>query len=185
MSASSEKPAHVQVAEAGFGEVVQRHGFRRVAKAHWRLDGDGIVHHLMLRPGPKSNPGSFRDFDAVFFPEFEALCETCGIDNDSSKLPLGKARYHFGGYHLIAGQDYWRQREAYEAENPPRELSTWEFLVDLFKRSPPEPRFDRDIYRPPYGWWWSDRYGAFPEEGAWTIPPGRLDEVAASVTNTW
>jgi len=52
------KPWH-RVAEAGFGACVESHGFRRVGKAHWRLDGPEVSWRLALVKGYDFTPGSF------------------------------------------------------------------------------------------------------------------------------
>lgn len=163
--------------------MVESKGYEKLGNARWQLVGDGIVHHLMLRPGLKTIPDSFRDFDASFFPELELLRGKCGLPHEASKLPAGKGQYHSGGLDLIAGQDYWRQREAWEAENPPREESLWEWFISWFS-SQQEITFNQ-VYEPPLGWKWRDFTPTWPERGAWTLTLGSFEDVVGSVIETW
>lgn len=185
MSNPKEKPVHYQIADAGFGEAVEAKGFRKVGRTYWRLDGDGIIHHLMLRPGPRRLPGSFRDYEAATFPEYERLCEKCSVPSGFGKLPLGKGIHHSGDFDQIAWHDYYRQREIFEVEHPEPERTFWQEIVHIFKRGPDRPNFDLRVYRPPFGWKWDWNEQYYRKRGEWRPAPGQLEEVTKAVVETW
>ena len=60
MNAAEEKQIRIEIAANGFGEAVERHGFRKVGATHWRRDGDEVTWRVALVPaGYKRSPGCF------------------------------------------------------------------------------------------------------------------------------
>ncbi|MEC9346632.1 MAG: hypothetical protein VYB54_10410, partial [Pseudomonadota bacterium] len=91
-------PVWVQVADAGFGAAVEAHGFRRVGKAMWELDGDGITHRIRLHAGPSKLPGTFRDHISIAYNGYDELCARVGLTPRGTFIPGTKIRC----------RDHWR-----------------------------------------------------------------------------
>lgn len=183
MSMPKETPAHVQVAEAGFGAAVEAKGFKRVGKTHWRLDGDGIVHHVRLNRGYTSIPGSFRDALGMDFPEFWKLAELCGHETSSDKLPGTSIHCHFAGADVFVPIDRDVQFDNWKGlYGNPDHRSLWRDIRDLFK---PPPNFNKAFYKMPAGYRKNLDAGGRVDAEAWILQDLTPEELVSSITECW
>ncbi|WP_416898045.1 MAG: hypothetical protein ACMVY4_21810 [Minwuia sp.] len=187
MSGSADKPAHVQVAEAGFGDMVERHGFRRVGKAHWRLDGDGIVHHLRLDQPYRTLPGSLRDTSGHLLPRYAQLAEKCGVKDHQVRMPGSKIFCHDVSSYWIADEDKARQRDAHANEYAYYDdAPLWKALYwHAFKRERIAVRFEGGYYRPPRGWDTAMPELVNPNAKSWMLRDMQPEDLAASMATAW
>jgi hypothetical protein len=95
MADESDIPIHHRVADSGFAEAVERHGFRRVGKAHWRMDNEETTWRIALIKGDqKWHPGSFRPMMGGLAKGIDELCEKVDGKLGSSRITGMSARAH-------------------------------------------------------------------------------------------
>lgn len=183
MAEQKEKPAHVQVAEAGFGAAVEAKGFRKVGRTHWRLDGDGIVHHVRLNKGYTNIPSSFRDAYGFDYPEFWKLAERCGYDRYRDKLPGTSIEIHGAADDALVSLDRSVQLQDWiNTYGDPNERSLRSLFRDLFR---PAPDFNTSYYREPSGQKKNLQGGGRFDAKAWILNGLTVEELARSISECW
>ncbi|PJK29116.1 hypothetical protein [Minwuia thermotolerans] len=167
MGAEKEKPVWERIAELGFADAVDSKGFKRVGKTHWRLDGDGIVHHVKLYRGFAIEPGSFRDFQGVYIPEFDDMCRRVGEWQRSHRIPYGTALIHFEDciYQCYVDAERSRYVRIYPESRKGRPNFTFEFLQPL------------PFYEP--------RVTVDAGSGAWLSANADLHDLARALVDSW
>ncbi|ANK83017.1 MAG: hypothetical protein TEF_21085 [Rhizobiales bacterium NRL2] len=167
MAESKEKPVWERIAELGFADAVESRGFRRVGRTHWRLDGDGIVHHVKLYRGFSTEPGSFRDFLGVYIPQLDEMCERVGEWRRSRRIPYGTAPIHFEDsiYERYVDAEFERYCHMYPAGRKGRPSFTLGFLRPL-----------------PF---YESRITADSGSGAWLSQGADLHELTCTVAESW
>ncbi|ANK82923.1 MAG: hypothetical protein TEF_20535 [Rhizobiales bacterium NRL2] len=182
MGAEREKRVWERIAELGFADAVESKGFKRVGKTHWRLDGDGIVHHVKLYRGFAIEPGSFRDFSGICFPAIDELCRKIDERPPGSKVPYGTAHCHLEGtiYDAYCSSEVRRFQKMYPEPGPPKGLLEKTKAL-LFV--PRRPHFEREFFRPlPC---YEERTTVDAGSGAWLTRNRDIQDVADVVTRTW
>ena len=181
MGGADDKPVWERIAELGFADTVEGKGFERVGKTHWRLDGDGIVHHVKLYRGFSVEPGSFRDFLGTFFPGLDELYERVDEPPLSRRIPYGRAPCHrdqtiCDSYHVA---EVSRYRAAFP-EVPPAE-GFWARIKQFWPSQRPD--FSTEFLRPlPC---WDPRVTGEAGSGAWLTDGANLQDVADILTSAW
>ena len=94
MGGADDKPVWERIAELGFADAVESRGFKRVGKTHWRLDGDGIVHHVKLYRGFSIEPGSFRDFRGLFMVQLDTVYRKLAQSAPHLRVPYSASLCH-------------------------------------------------------------------------------------------
>ncbi|PJK30885.1 hypothetical protein [Minwuia thermotolerans] len=181
MAEDKEKPVWERIAELGFADAVESKGFRRVGRTHWRLDGDGIVHHVKLYRGFAIEPGSFRDFLGTFFPGLDKLYERVDAPPLSRRIPYGRALCHRD--QTIYDSYYVAEVSRYQTAFPevPPAQGFWERIKQFWP--PQRPDFSSEFFRPlPY---WDSRVTEDAGSGAWLTDGANLRDVADVVTSAW
>ena len=138
MGGADDRPVWERIAELGFADAVESKGFKRVGKTHWRLDGDGIVHHVKLYRGFSIEPGSFRDFLGIYIPRLDEMCRQVGEPQRSHRVPYGTAPVHFQEtiYECYVDFEYRRYQKAYPGNSKARPSFTLQFLQTLPNYNP-------------------------------------------------
>lgn len=115
MADASDIPVHHRVADSGFAEAVERHGFRRVGKAHWRMDNDETTWRIALIKGDqKWHPGSFRPMMGGLAKGIDELCEKVDGKPGSGRITGMSARAHL--FDEIGQHTHDELRRAYRAD---------------------------------------------------------------------
>ncbi len=134
MSDASDIPARYQIAEAGFGAMMERHGFKLVpnARCHWRRDGDRVtwrvaIYHLTVMGA-----------DDGYWFDINVGVHIHGLDEAYSKLGKGplsetmrgtRAKMHSSGSMISSVIHYEKIR--YEHETYGRKSRLGKFLYHL------------------------------------------------------
>ncbi len=119
--AEREKPIWVQVMEAGFGETLEAHGFRKRSPGVYRLDGDGLYWEQFTYRGYKGDANSFRESHGAFvFNSEELFHKLVGQPGEFNEREIRYTedgrRYDIGGTISESYRDYeWK---AYYARAP-------------------------------------------------------------------
>lgn len=115
MTDDTDIPIHHRVAGAGFAEAVERHGFRRVGKAHWRMDNAETTWRIALIKGDQNwNPGSFRPMMGGLAKGIDELCEKVDGKPGSGRITGMSARAHL--FDEIGQHTHDELRRAYRAD---------------------------------------------------------------------
>ena len=133
MGGADDKPVWERIADLGFADTVESKGFKRVGKTHWRLDGDGIVHHVKLYRGFSVQPGSFRDFGGSHVPGLDSMCRAVDVSSRSHRIPYSTARCHFLGniHDAHVSREWQRFRREYPEGGGMAPNFRFEFLQPL------------------------------------------------------
>jgi hypothetical protein len=93
-SAPKVKPIWVRAMEAGFGDMLAEHGFRKIGPALYRLDREGVVWRSSFRRGYPFPPESFRDLTGGYIPALDDLALKTLGRRVSVRIGGGRASYH-------------------------------------------------------------------------------------------
>lgn len=187
MSKPKETPAHVQVAEAGFGDAVEAKGFKRVGKTHWRLDGDGIVHHIRLNPGSPHPVEWLSDVAGYEITGLTRLAEKHGFDLHRQVLPGSSLECDMVIPDWIIEADQYHQRADYDEKYKRFESEPFwkKFYWSVFDPDKLPPDFRKRHYVPPRGVEWTTPSGHDVYPGAWVLSRLTPEELAESMAETW
>jgi hypothetical protein len=181
MADQKEKPAHVQVAEAGFGAAVEAKGFRKVGRTHWRLDGDGIIWRVAITPGSILVDGSFEIFQGVYVEGLDALYEKIGGKKKSERLGKTSTPAHSWSdlvNDIVSGKaDELERVYQEEVAEWRREMGFWKFLP----LEPEKPDYRKQAWDIPY----IQREGKVGDRYFFTLNAAPADEVIAFATEQW
>jgi hypothetical protein len=115
MTDDTDIPIHHCVADAGFATAVELHGFRRVGKAHWRMDNAETTWRIALIKGDQNwNPGSFRPMMGGLAKGIDELCEKVDGKPGSGRITGMSARAHL--FDEIGQHTHDELRRAYRAD---------------------------------------------------------------------
>ena len=135
--AEREKPLWVQVMEAGFGETLEAHGFRKRSPGVYRLDGDGLYWEQFTYRGYNKDANSFQEAHGTFvFNSEELFHKFIGFPKKFDIIPirytLEGRRYDMGG--SIADSHEIDQYQAYHSRSS---VAFFGKLLDMFRGEKP------------------------------------------------
>lgn len=181
MSKPKETPAHVQVAEAGFGDAVEAKGFKRVGKTHWRLDGDGIVWRVATTPGSAQIDQSFDIVQGIYVDGLDDLYAAIAGKRKSEPMGRTSAAVH-SWIDLTSSIVGARRSELTEQHS--RAHSIWRqknWLGRLIAAEPRMPAHSTGSWTIPY----AGKEAEYGEEQWITLASGPIDEVIAYTLDHW
>ncbi len=136
-----------RVADAGFGDIIMQHGFRKVGRSMWRRDGDGVQWRVALTKGYADEPNTFRVVYGGMVPGLAELVKSYDPKQTFERLPGTSVRRDAGGD--LDLDMLYEQREAWEANHPYERKKGWRrFLQIAFE--PPEEKFHLSYIEVPF-----------------------------------
>ncbi|MDF1721583.1 MAG: hypothetical protein P1U65_12980, partial [Minwuia sp.] len=147
MADETDIKAWHRVADAGFGDIVMRHGFRKVGKSMWRRDGDRVQWRVAITKGYPNDPNSFC---VVYGGRVDGLAELVKSYDPKrrfDRLPGTSVRRDAGGD--LDAELLHEQIEARKANHPYERKKGWRRLKQLMFE-PPEEKFDMSYVEVPF-----------------------------------